>query len=626
MGGDGVKAEGGAECGEGAIEAAYREETRRSVRHRLAGGAGAFLAFVGIVVTLEPLYHPERGATLRHVFYVEAVACLLGVGGIYLRRLRDWTLAISAILYGVLALLMIRYNVLVGGLAERCAMFQVCLLTGLVVLLPWGWRPQLLVAATSLAGFGLAAPHLAASDAMIYSVIALLVAGTTSVVGASFLDRYRFDAFERNALLSEVSTTKEDEAEVAAALVEVGQTLDAHLGQPEMLERLGALAVGALRCDWSAAFLVAERRKAFRLASIVDQRDAEWHTMLAQIELTPELVPALGSLRPGELVEIADASSDPRVPADLMRRLGIRSALCTPIGRQGEIIGFLAHGHGSNGRVGAFSAKQRRLALGMAHAAAIALENARLIGDLQAASRLKSEFVATMSHELRTPLNVITGYSDLLVEGTFGPLTPEQRDTLDRVRQSAFDLLHLVNATLDLGRLEAGRDTVDLAVTDLHGLFAELHHELEGVIPPDVALRWTIEPGLRHVLTDRLKLKTILTNLVGNALKFTPSGTVEVRGGADGSRLTVRVQDTGIGIAAADLPVIFEMFRQVDGSSTRRFGGVGLGLHIVKRLVDLLRGTIQVESAPGLGSTFTLTVPGALGAEEPTARRSRLAS
>ena len=624
MRGNGPSVESGAERARHAIRAAYREETRRTVRQRLAIGVGVFLLVVGIVVSLEPVYHPERGHTLRHIYCVELVICGLGLASTRLPRLRDHTCAIAAVVWGLLILLMIRYNVLVGGQAERCAMFQVSVLTGLVVVLPWGWGPQLLVAAMSLAGFGVAAPHLVASDAIIYSVVGLLTGATISVLGASYFARYRYDAFLRNALLSEVSATKQEEAEVAAALVEVGQTLDVHLGQPDMLERLVKLAVATLGCDWSVAFLLDERRNAFRLAAIVDGRDAEWHTDLAQLELTPELLPLLGTFRPGDLLEIPDASQDPRLPADLMRRLGITSGLCTPIARRGGIVGFLAHGR--SGGVGPFSTKQHRLALGMAHAAAIALENARLIADLQAASRLKSEFVSTMSHELRTPLNVITGYSDLLAEGSFGPLTPAQQDTLGRVRQSAFDLMHLVNATLDVARLEAGRDAVDAGPVDLRELFGQLDRQLESLVPPDVALRWVIEPAAHQVVTDRVKLKTILKNLVGNALKFTPAGNVEVRASADGAALTVRVRDTGIGIAAADLPVIFEMFRQVDGSSTRRFGGVGLGLHIVKRLVDLLGGTIAVESTPHLGSKFTFTIPAALGAEASAPRGTRLAS
>jgi signal transduction histidine kinase len=542
-------------------------------------------------------------------YVLELAVCGLSLAASFWRAAERHMRTVAAGACAALVLLMIRYNVLVAGSAERCAMFQVCLLSGIVVLLPWGWRSQLAVALTSLAGFALAAPRLAASDALVYPIVGLLTGASTSIVGAGFLDRYRADAFGRTALLEHTSALRLREAETAGSLAEITQALAAHLGQPDMLERLNTLAVAALACDWSATFLWDERRRAFRLQAIADQRDREWHEHLAEVDLTPELLPLLGELREGTLLEVRDAAHDPRLPTALVRRLNVASGIITPITRRRAVIGFLAHGHSAGTAARVFSESERRLALGIADATAIALENARLIGDLQTASRLKSDFVATMSHELRTPLNVITGYVDLLAEGTFGSLTLEQGDTVVRIRQSALDLLELVNATLDLGRLEAGREAVELAPVDLQALFEELERELGPLASADVTLRWLLEPAARQVESDRVKIKTIVKNLAGNALKFTARGSVEIRARTAAGRLTLEIRDTGIGIAVADLPVIFEMFRQVDGSSTRRFGGVGLGLYIVKRLVDLLGGTVNVESAPGVGTEFVVSVP-----------------
>ncbi len=238
-----------------------------------------------------------------------------------------------------------------------------------------------------------------------------------------------------------------------------------------------------------------------------------------------------------------------------------------------------------------------------------AREKNRLLEELESASRAKSEFVATMSHELRTPLNVILGYDDLLADGTLGEITADQRDALRRIRANALELLELVNATLDLNRLEAGSVSINAQAFSPAVLADELDAQVRMLLRPNVQLVWEVDRTAPEARGDLAKLKVILKNLTTNAIKFTQSGRVQVSLRHDASGLVLEVRDTGIGMTPEAATRIFEPFQQADASIQRDFGGAGLGLHIVKRLVDILGGTIELESEPGHGTRFAVRLP-----------------
>lgn len=239
-----------------------------------------------------------------------------------------------------------------------------------------------------------------------------------------------------------------------------------------------------------------------------------------------------------------------------------------------------------------------------------AVESDRHAAESARASAAKSEFLATVSHELRTPLNIIVGYTDLMLEGAF-PNQAEQHDALSRIHQQSRQLLDLIQSMLDLNRMEAGG--VSLVVEDFP--IARALDNLRDSLPaswcrPGVALHWETLDAAVAMHSDRGKVELILRNLIHNALKYTSHGSVTVRTRTDRAvgRVDFSVIDTGEGIAAEDIAGIFDMFRQGTNGPPRG-GGVGLGLYLVKRLTDALGGTVAVDSRPGSGSHFTVTLP-----------------
>jgi signal transduction histidine kinase len=355
-----------------------------------------------------------------------------------------------------------------------------------------------------------------------------------------------------------------------------------------------------------------------------------------QRETPPFLAAVRGSRRPHVIHPVPPGYALAReIPA-------VKALLCAPVRFREQLEAVLLLGLDAPPAVEAIDFVDHassQLAIAVANARAYAaterlaqeLERRNLAllqqrDQLQEVNRLKSEFLANISHELRTPLNAIIGYTELLAEGVYGAVTAEQSQSLGGIVENAHSLLQLIDQILDLSKVEAGRMTVALQEVELCQLVREVVESCGslakdrpytlGLVLPDRPL------GVR---SDPTKVRQILLNLIGNAIKFTIEGSVtvtvtlahdEVHAGAGRDdaaaregEVRVQVQDTGIGIRPEYMEIIFDEFRQVDGSSTRKHGGTGLGLAISRKFALLLGGNITVESTYGKGSCFTLALP-----------------
>ncbi len=281
--------------------------------------------------------------------------------------------------------------------------------------------------------------------------------------------------------------------------------------------------------------------------------------------------------------------------------------IITPLIAHGHVLGVLSVSKRAGN--GDFGARDRERLQAIADHTSLGLWKLQLLHEAQAASQAKSDFMATMSHELRTPLTALTGYGELLAEEIVGPLTKEQGDVVERMRSVTHHLGVVIDEILTFSNLEAGREIYRPVPVDL----PELVRSAVAVVEPiarqkNIAFSADVPQGLGMV-TDPDKVRQILVNLVGNAIKFTDAGSVSLTVESRGERVAFHVADTGIGIRAADRARLFQPFTQLDAGLTRRHGGTGLGLYNSSRLAQLLGGRIDVDSEPGVGSTFTLIIP-----------------
>jgi signal transduction histidine kinase len=464
---------------------------------------------------------------------------------------------------------------------------------------PWGAWPQALTALG--AGLALAATRLAMPLPLgreaVYRWLGTTIALWGTVWMAREHDRQRRERRRAERLLAA-------ESRVASALARAGAEIIRIESTPGVLDSLCGLVAELLSCEQTALLLYDAGDDTFAVHSSFGHRAAETESVRRLRVPARDIRQLLDAFRAGDAVQVDTASIARSALRAQHERYRVAKSLYVPIRQAGEITGVLSAHYRDASRD--FSDGQRRIAIGIAHLASMALQNTRLLDELREANRLKSDFVSTMSHELRTPVSVILGYTEMLADD----LDPVARAALlARIRRSGLELLDLVEETLNLSRLEAGRDPPRFEVVELPEVFSELVAEFQAMVPlGDVALRWE-GPESIAIRSDRRKLRMVLKNLVGNALKFTVAGEVVLSCRRDGDVVRFAVRDTGIGIAPQHLPFIFDMFRQADSSDARSYRGAGLGLYIAQRLVHQLGGEIHVASEVGRGSTFTFVLP-----------------
>jgi PAS domain S-box-containing protein len=459
-------------------------------------------------------------------------------------------------------------------------------------------------------------------------------------------------------------TEKKRDADALRFLVQAGAVLASSLDYEATLRSLAELAVPALG-DWCAVDVLEDSGRIRRLAvAHLDPRKIQLARELEErYPSDPNATRGLRwVLRTGRVDYMEDVPDEllagtarDEAHLEVLRAIGIRSYVCVPLIARDRVLGALTFVASESGR--RYGPSDVSVAEDLARNAASAIDNARLhrqtvdarielearaqalreaqeelevmneelrnsndaliargderdhaLAEAEEANRAKAEFLAGMSHELRTPLNAIAGYAQLLLMELRGPLTPEQRADLERIQRSQGRLLALVNDVLNFAKLEAGRVSFDVQTLPANALFEDLESAMR---PQMTAKSLSYECRLGDpsvsVRADRERAQQVILNLLSNAIKFTsPSGNITMDWTATDGVVDVRVADTGCGIPADKLEAIFDPFVQLDPGMRGASEGVGLGLAISRDIARNMGGDVLVESAPGVGSTFTL--------------------
>jgi signal transduction histidine kinase/ActR/RegA family two-component response regulator len=398
------------------------------------------------------------------------------------------------------------------------------------------------------------------------------------------------------------------------ALREVGEAVSSSLDVDDVLATVVMHAVELSATDGGSIMEYFDRLECFMVRSAyqTDPRVIE-QLRAIRIHLDESLVGrAAREKRPIAVEDLSSVELDPHLR--ILFEAGWRSLVAVPMLREDQIVGCLIV---RRKQIGGFSQDTLRMLETLATQSALALLNARLYRELkeqsielQAASRHKSQFLASMSHELRTPLNAVLGFSEVLLERMFGDINERQEEYLRDIYSSGKHLLELLNEILDLSKVEAGRMELEYSEFDLRSLLDDSASMVrERALTHGIQLAVEVSADVGAVRSDELRLKQVVLNLLTNAVKFTPDGgSVTIRAERRGPQIDITVTDTGIGIPEADHQRIFESFQQ-GGRGPSREEGTGLGLTLSRRIVELFGGRMWLESEVGRGSTFGFSLP-----------------
>jgi signal transduction histidine kinase len=398
-------------------------------------------------------------------------------------------------------------------------------------------------------------------------------------------------------------------------LIDVSQAINSTLELQALLEAILAHACRLADAAGGAIYTFEESNAEFNLAATFGMSQELIEAVRKAHRRLNDDSPLSQCVLKRTAIEITDlASRSSYEMRDALIRADVRALLAVPLLREDTIVGALMV---RRARPGTFGSSLVDLMQSFASQSALAIQNARLFQEIDDKSRLlemasqhKSQFLANMSHELRTPLNAILGYNELMQDGLYGDLPAKTKEVLTRMEKNGKHLLGLINDVLDLSKIEAGQLVLSVENYSMKDIVQTVVSATESLASAkQLPLKVEISDGMPNGRGDERRLTQVLLNLVGNAIKFTDEGAIRIAATATNGIFVVEVADTGPGIPESERGRIFEEFHQVDSSNTKKKGGTGLGLAIAKRIIELHRGRIWVESEVGRGSTFHFEVP-----------------